>query len=51
VGRRTAASDFFLSTYGVVIGRRVVGDVELNSPSEPNYIHQTNTYATRRRPA
>jgi len=37
-GRRTAASDFFLSTYGVVIGRRVVGDAELNPPSEPEYI-------------
>lgn len=38
MGRRTAASDFFLSTYGVVIGRRVVGDAELNPPSEPEYI-------------
>jgi len=38
VGRRTAASDFFLSTYGVVIGRRVVGDAELNPPSEPEYV-------------
>jgi hypothetical protein len=49
--RRIAASDFFLSTYGVVTGRRVVGDAELNLSSEPNYIHQTNTYTTRRRPA
>lgn len=38
MGRRTAASDFFLSTYGVVIGRRVVGDAELNPPSEPEYV-------------
>jgi hypothetical protein len=36
--RRIAASDLFLSTYGVVAGRRVVGDVELNSPSEPEYV-------------
>ncbi len=50
-GRRIAASDFFLSTYGVVASRRVVDDAELNLPSEPNYIHRTNTYTTRRRPA
>ncbi|MFZ8841849.1 MAG: hypothetical protein ACO2PM_23585 [Pyrobaculum sp.] len=37
-GRGIAASDFFLSTYGVVIGRRVVGDVELNLPCEPEYV-------------
>ncbi len=37
-GRRIAASDFFLSTYGVVAGRRVVGDAELNPPSEPEYV-------------
>jgi hypothetical protein len=37
-GRRTAASDFFLSTCGVVAGQRVVGDAELNSPSEPEYV-------------
>jgi hypothetical protein len=48
---RIAASDFSPSTYGVVAGRRVVGDAELNPPSKPNYIHQTNTYTTRRRPA
>jgi len=30
--------DFFLSTHGVVTGRRVVGDAELNLPSEPEYI-------------
>ena len=51
-GRRIAASDLLLSTYGVVVAsRRVVGDAELNLPSEPNYIHQTNTYTTRRWPA
>ncbi len=50
-GRRIAAADLLLSTYGVVASRRVVGDAELNSPSEPNYIYQTNTYTTRRRPA
>ena len=38
MGRRTAASDFFLSTYGVVAGRRVVGDAELNPPSKPEYV-------------
>jgi hypothetical protein len=37
-GLRIAATDFFLSTYGVVAGRRVVGDVELNSPNEPEYV-------------
>ena len=37
-GRGIAASDFFLSAYGVVAGRRVVGDVELNSPSEPEHV-------------
>jgi hypothetical protein len=37
-GWRTAATDLLLSTYGVVIGRRVVGDVELNLPSEPEYV-------------
>ena len=36
-GRRIAATDFFLSTYGVVAGRQVVGDAELNAPSEPEY--------------
>ena len=41
-GRRIAASDLLLSIYGVVASRRVVGDAELNPPSEPNYIHQTN---------
>jgi hypothetical protein len=49
--RRIAATDLLLSTYDVAAGRRVIGNVELNSPSEPNYIHQTNTYTTRRRPA
>ncbi len=47
-GQRIAASDFFLSTYDVVASRRVVGNVELNLSSEPNYIHQTNTFTTRR---
>jgi hypothetical protein len=37
-GRRIAVSDFFLSIYGVVASRRVVGDTELNSPSEPEYV-------------
>ncbi|MFZ8838225.1 MAG: hypothetical protein ACO2PM_04700 [Pyrobaculum sp.] len=37
-------------TYGLVAGRRVVGDVELNSPSEPEYV-LLDEYATRRRPA
>ncbi len=37
-GRRIAATDLLLSTYGVVAGRRVVGDVELNSPCEPEYV-------------
>jgi hypothetical protein len=50
-GLGIAAADLLLSAYGVVAGRRVIGNVELNSPSEPNYIHQTNTYTTRRRPA
>ncbi len=50
-GRRIAAADLLLSIYSVVAGRRVVGNVELNLSSEPNYIYQTNTYTTRRRPA
>ena len=50
-GWRIAASDFLLSTHGLVAGRRVVGDAELNPPSEPEYIHQANTYTTRRWPA
>jgi hypothetical protein len=50
-GRRIAATDLLLSIYSVVAGWRIVGDAELNLPSEPNYIHQTNTYTTRRRPA
>jgi len=37
-GRGITASDFFLSTYGVVAGRRVVGDAELNSLREPEYV-------------
>ncbi len=37
-GRRIAASDFSPSTYGVVASRRVVGDAELNPPSEPEYV-------------
>jgi len=37
-GRGIAASDFSPSTYGVVIGRRVVGDAELNPPSEPEHV-------------
>jgi hypothetical protein len=37
-GRRIAATDFFLLTYGVVTSRRVVGDAELNSPSEPEHV-------------
>jgi hypothetical protein len=36
--QRTAAADLLLSTYGVVAGRRVVGDAELNPPSEPEYV-------------
>jgi len=32
--------------YNVVAGRRVVGDVELNPPNKPEYVH-----ATRRPPA
>ncbi len=35
--RRIATTDFFLSTYGVVASRRIVGDAELNPPSEPKY--------------
>jgi len=50
-GRRIAASDLFLSTHGLVAGRQVVGNAELNPPSEPEYIHQANTYTTRRWPA
>jgi len=41
-GRGIATTDLLLSIYGVVASRRVVGDAELNPPSEPNYIHQTN---------
>jgi hypothetical protein len=37
-GRRTAATEFSPSTYGVVAGRRLVGDAELNPPSEPEYV-------------
>jgi hypothetical protein len=37
-GRRIATSDFFLSTYGLVASRRVVGDTELNLPCEPEYV-------------
>ena len=37
-GWRTAATDLLLSTYGVVIDRRVVGNAELNSPSKPEYV-------------
>jgi hypothetical protein len=37
-GRRIAATDLLLSTYGVVASRRVVGDAELNPPSEPEYV-------------
>ncbi len=47
-GRRIAATDLLLSTYDVVASRRIVGNVELNPPSEPNHIHQTNTFTTRR---
>ncbi len=49
-GRRIAATDLLLSTYGVVAGRRVVGNAELNPPSEPQYV-PLDEYATRRRPA
>ena len=49
-GRRIAATDLLLSAYGVVASRREVGDVELNSPSEPEYV-LLDEYATRRRPA
>jgi hypothetical protein len=48
-GRGIAASDLLLSINSVIAGWRVVGDVELNLPSEPNYTHQTNP--SRRRPA
>jgi hypothetical protein len=37
-GRGIAATDLLLSTYGVVASRRVVGDAELNPPSEPEYV-------------
>ena len=37
-GRRIAATEFFLSTYGVVAGRRIVGDAELNLPCEPECV-------------
>ena len=37
-GRRIAATDLLLSTYGLVAGRRIVGDAELNPPSEPEYV-------------
>jgi hypothetical protein len=37
-GRRIAAADLLLSTYGVVASRRLVGDAELNPPSKPEYI-------------
>jgi hypothetical protein len=37
-GRRIAATDLLLSTYGVVASRRLVGDAELNPPSKPEYI-------------
>jgi hypothetical protein len=37
-GRRIAATDLLLSTYGVVVGQRVVDDAELNTPSEPEYV-------------
>jgi hypothetical protein len=37
-GRRIAATDFSPSTYGVVAGRRVVGDAELNLPCKPEYV-------------
>jgi len=36
-GRRTAAIDLFPSTYGVVASQRLVGDAELNPPSEPEH--------------
>jgi hypothetical protein len=37
-GRGIAASDFSPSTYGVVAGWRIVGDAELNPPSEPEHV-------------
>jgi hypothetical protein len=37
-GRRIAATDLLLSTYGVAAGRRIIGDAELNPPSEPEYV-------------
>jgi hypothetical protein len=37
-GRRIAATDLLLSTYSVVAGRRIVGNAELNPPSEPEYV-------------
>jgi hypothetical protein len=37
-GRRIAATDLLLSTYGVVASRRVVDDAELNPPSKPEYV-------------
>jgi hypothetical protein len=49
-GRRIAATDLLLSIYSVVASRRVIGDAELNLPSEPNSTKQTH-YTTRRRPA
>jgi hypothetical protein len=35
-GRKIAATDLLLSTYGVVASRRVEGDAEL--PCEPEYV-------------
>ncbi len=49
-GRRIAATDLSPSTYGVVASRRLVGDAELNPPSEPEYV-PLDEYATRRQPA
>jgi len=37
-GRGIAASDLLLSINSVIASRRVVGDVELNPPSEPEYV-------------
>jgi hypothetical protein len=37
-GRRITTTDLLLSIYSVVAGRRVVGDAELNPPSEPEYV-------------
>jgi cytochrome P450 len=42
-GRRIAATDLLLSIYSVVASRRVIGDAELNLPSEPNSTKQTHT--------